>query len=395
MIERNAKWIAWSVAILSVVLAAVSAVFHYLNHGPQFIYWASAIGNSVPFTIVGALILSRLPRNRIGWIFCATSVWAFEVLIGSYSAYVMAGPTVSSIGIWLAWLSSWFWLLGALASILAPMLFPTGKLLSPAWRPILVTTLIGVLLAAIAIAVYPGEPPYFHIGIRFENPVGLAGAESFLNILIGTGTIFLVGSMLVVVLSLLLRFRRSQGLERQQLKWFVFGGAINLLILPITGFVGDTTGGLLAAITSSLMPTAAGIAILRYRLYDIDIIIRCTLVYGVVTAVLALSFNITEIVVQQLVSGMTGQSSQVAIIVSTLAVAALFNPLRHRVQEAVDHRFYRRKYDAQKVLERFAQTVRDEVELEKLTGELLNVVNETMQPTRVSLWLKKTESRER
>jgi hypothetical protein len=182
------------------------------------------------------------------------------------------------------------------------------------------------------------------------------------------------------------RYRRvSNYSERQQTKWWLYGLFVSILLFLIALLIYKKPGPPLLGVT----PLFLTIAILRYRLFDIDIIIRRTLVYGVVTVVLALSFNVTEIIVQQLVSGMTGQFSQVAIIVSTLAVAALFNPLRHRVQDAIDHRFYRRKYDAQQVLARFAQTVRDEVELEKLTGELLNVVNETMQPTSVSLWLKK------
>jgi hypothetical protein len=210
--------------------------------------------------------------------------------------------------------------------------------------------------------------------------------------------------ILPVVINFLIAFgcqvyryaRVTTAIQRQQTKWFLFGFGF-FLLTSLVGFITGGRGGWVDDLVASVLgytalPIALTIAVLRYRLWDIDLIIRRTLIYSILTTMLALVYFASIIVLQQIFRGITGQESDLALIVSTLAIAALFNPLRHRVQDTIDHRFYRRKYDAQQVLARFAATVRDEVELEKLTGELLNVVNETMQPTSVSLWLKK-ESR--
>ena len=216
------------------------------------------------------------------------------------------------------------------------------------------------------------------------------------------------GTMLIVALGIqFYRYRRTYTLlERQQTKWVVYGFTLSYVLLALVSIPyyyvqnlpPDTPapwwtplGGVGWWLSLSIQPLAFTLAILRFRLFDIDILIRRTLIYSIITATLAVFYLAAVILLQQLFRAFTGTGDDLAIIVSTLAIAALFNPLRRRVQDSVDHRFYRRKYDAQQVLERFAQTVRDEVELEKLSGELLNVVNETMQPTSVSLWLKKTE----
>jgi len=219
------------------------------------------------------------------------------------------------------------------------------------------------------------------------------------------GTVFFA-NFLVAIGFQIWRFIRTSPNERASLKWVLIGFIISFtvpallnsieVLAPEAFHVGSPLWLVFRPLTMSspiLQYLCIGIAILHYRLFDIDILIRRTLIYSIITAMLALFYFGAVIVLQQVFRAITGAGDDLAIIVSTLAIAALFNPLRHRVQDVIDQRFYRRKYDAQKVLERFAATVRDEVELEKLTGELLNVVNETMQPTSVSLWLKKTEDR--
>jgi hypothetical protein len=205
-------------------------------------------------------------------------------------------------------------------------------------------------------------------------------------------------NFLIVFACQVYRYRYvSTAIERAQTKWFLIGFAVTIASIPVTiytqlaGDRGAYLGDFATFANFTPLPMTVAISILRYRLFDIDLLIRRTLIYSIITAMLALFYFGAVIVLQQLFRSLTGAGDDLAIIISTLAIAALFNPLRHRVQDTIDHRFYRRKYDAQKVLERFAVTVRDEVELAKLTSELLNVVNETMQPTSVSLWLKSTK----
>jgi hypothetical protein len=250
-------------------------------------------------------------------------------------------------------------------------------------------------------------------------PVSLWSISFFLNIFFdlparGTpinnvqATVVWLGMLIGGLLAQAYRYWRvSHAEERQQTKWVVFGiailviGVVTIFFSPLGSQFGDAEiysranlfGLIVVNLLVTLIPITIGIAILRSRLFDIDIIIRRTLIYSILTAMLALFYFGSVVVLQQILRPLIGAESDLAIIISTLAIAALFNPLRRRVQDTIDHRFYRRKYDAQQVLAKFGATARDEVELEKLTGELLNVVNETMQPTSVSLWLKKTENR--
>ena len=292
----------------------------------------------------------------------------------------------------------------------------------PEWYaiPVLISNLFSYPLFAAFFALYP-DGQFVPRWMRFIAGYGffLAGAWGFFPNAFSNSTSGLAffGAVSVAVImstgvyARIWRYRHhSSPLQRQQTKWFTFGLAIFLVVnivqlftpflpqndAPTSGasILDDLTLTTLALI-SVVIPLAIGIAILRYRLWDIDVIIRRTLIYGVLTVVIALLYFSSIVALQQIFRQLSGQRSDIAIIISTLGIAALFNPLRRRVQDIIDHRFYRRKYDAQKVLERFAATVRDEVELEKLTGELLNVVNETMQPTSVSLWLKKTDDQRR
>ncbi len=360
----------------------------------------------VGFAVLCILIVTFRPENRIGWLCGVISIsGAIVIPIGNFqnSSCVPASGPVSpelAIGIFVSTLL-FFLLLLPLMFTLLPLWFPNGQFLSPRWRAFWYVALGLAVGSALMFVFSPGaleqitsRPITSPLELDIPLPAWLVPMQRFL--------IFPALVLpLIANASLVLRYRRADAVTRQQLKVFgilAVGGVMLLLLVELAGFAGwlDKSFGsswvyLFVLIVGWLgYPTAIGVAVLRYRLYDIEVIIRRTLIYSTITAILVVFYFGTVIALQQLFRSLTGAGDDLAIIISTLTIAALFNPLRHRVQDTIDHRFYRRKYDAQKVLERFAATVRDEVELEKLTGELLNVVNETMQPTSVSLWLKKT-----
>ena len=350
----------------------------------------------VAFGVVGALILSRQARNRIGWLLM---VIALSIAVGGtllvYLAQAMSSAAAPTLLTYLLmWLNGWTWwlLLGPLLLIL--LLFPTGQWLSPRWR--WVAGMIALLfLTFIGVITLSPEWQDLTSGNTFPNPLGVnvLPADFTFEMIEAPWFMTLVSTAALCVLSVLIRYRRSGVVEREQLKWFLSACAFFIAAYATSGFssIGEDQpnwAGVWLNLAFILLPVSIGIAILRYHLFDIDIIIRKTLVYSVLTALLALIYFGGVVLVQQLTRSITGESSDVAIAVSTLIIAALFFPLRRRVQNAIDRRFYRRKYDAAKTLAAFSATVRDEVELDKLTAELINVVNETMQPASVSLWLK-------
>jgi len=194
-------------------------------------------------------------------------------------------------------------------------------------------------------------------------------------------------SIIGAVASVVVRFRRSRGVERQQMKWFVYAAAI-LLLFPVEDLLPEIVGSVVLGAVLTALPTAIGIAVLRYRLYEIDLLINRTLVYGSLTATLVAFYLVGIVVLQRIFVLLTGQESTLAVVASTLAIAALFNPLRRGLQRFVDRRFYRRKYDARRTLEAFSGKLREETDLEALNSELVGVVSETMQPEHVSLWLR-------
>jgi hypothetical protein len=223
-------------------------------------------------------------------------------------------------------------------------------------------------------------------GVPARNPFGIEGLRD-LGVAVAT-PVFVIGipTVLLSLTSLVLRFRRSRGEERQQLKWFVYAGVLSVgaVLLP------SAASSFLQLLVLPLLPVAAGIAILKYRLYDVDIVINRTLVYGALTASLAAVYFGGVTATQVIFRALTGQQEQpqIAIVISTLVIAALFMPLRRRIQGFIDRRFYRRKYDARKTLEAFSAKLRDETDLDALNAALVGVVRETMQPAHVSLWLR-------
>jgi hypothetical protein len=226
-----------------------------------------------------------------------------------------------------------------------------------------------------------------------DNPIGLAGIPDPETGAVGGALLGLLSAcMVAAVISVVLRFRRSQVVERQQLKWFVYAGALLILLIPVGEYLPGTIGDLVFGLIIAFVPVAAGIAILRYRLYDIDRLISRTLVYGLLTAVLGLVYVGAVLVLGQLFGGVTQDPPSWAVAGATLAVAALFQPARRRIQQVVDRRFNRRRHDAARIIEAFSGRLREHVDLDTLSGELLGVVDQTMQPTQLSLWLRAHDS---
>lgn len=354
------------------------------------------------FPLVGALIASKRPKNAVGWLCLAVGLmWMLTGMLDYYSYYGAATPGSVPFPVAMAGISDWVWVpaVGLLGTYIL-LLFPDGRLPSRRWRPLAWLSGAVILLLSVGVMLAPG-PLGNLAGVR--KPFGIEGAEW-----LAAGAYVLLPllplCMLASALSLVLRYRRSGGEERQQIKWIAFSAsvvAILYAIAMIASFVFPeeswTTAGsvwwlnlLTYAVLSSftLVPIAVGIAVLKYRLYEIDIIINRTLVYGSLTVTLVALYFCGVAALQRLFVVLTGQQSTLAVVASTLAIAAIFNPLRRRIQSLVDRRFYRKKYDAAKTLESFSARLRDETDLGSLSDEVLGVVRETMQPAHASLWLR-------
>jgi hypothetical protein len=344
------------------------------------------------FAVVGALLVAKRPTNAIGWIMAAVALMVSIFLAGdSYAAYVMVTrghpDALAVVG---AWTGSWYWYpLLVLVLVYLPLLFPDGRLLSRRWLPVAVLAAIGTLgvaaLGALADTLPLNEAPSYEI----DNPIGIEGLAFVEDLpVFGVLTGLLFVGIIGAGASVVMRFRRSRGVERQQMKWFVYAVA-PMLVIPTEDYLPGIIGSVALGVVLIGLPTAIGIAVLRYRLYDIDVLINRTLVYGSLTAVLVTAYVGSIVVLQAAFRSLTGQDSQLTVVASTLAIAALFNPLRRRIQAFVDRRFYRRKYDAAKTLAAFSVRLRDETDLAELNEELLAVVREIMQPAHVdSLWLR-------
>jgi predicted component of type VI protein secretion system len=347
------------------------------------------------FPVVGALIASRRPQNPIGWICLADGLfWSLLGLTDYYSRYGMAQPGSIPFSVAItASLGQWLWLPPVgLLGIYMILLFPDGKLPSRRWRPLAWLSGTVIVFGGVGFAIDPGPLPGLG-GVR--NPFGVEGAPW--GAIVGPVVFALLPlCILASVLSLVLRFRGSRGEERQQIKWIAFAASlVGLLFLsvivtsliPSLGYL-ERVLQTVVALSYAGVPIAVGLAVLRYRLYDIDLLINRTLVYGPLTAMLVLVYVGIVASLQYALRVLTGQESTLAVVASTLAIAALFNPLRRRVQASVDRRFYRRKYDAAKTLAAFNTRLREETDLEALSEDLVEVASATVQPQHVSLWLR-------
>jgi hypothetical protein len=342
------------------------------------------------FAVVGALLVAKPPTNAIGWIMATVALMvAIFHAGGTYAAYVMTTrdqpDVLTVVG---AWVQAWYWWLVIVPAIIyLPLLFPDGRLPSRRWLPVAILPGIGTL-SLVVLGALKDTLLVEDVHYRIDNPIGIKGL-GFVEDLPVFGLIngLLIVGLVGAAASVVVRFRRSRGVERQQMKWFVYAAAL-ILLAPVVDQLPDVVNGVWLALVLIATSTAIGIAVLRYRLYGIDVVINRTLVYGPLTAMLVLVYLGGVVFLQYAFRILTGQGSQIAIVASTLAIAALFNPLRRRIQAFVDRRFYRRKYDAAKTLEAFSTKLRDETDLGALNAELVSVVRQTMQPANVLLWLR-------
>jgi hypothetical protein len=398
MSRRTAAWFAWSMWVTSLALTALSLLLLVLNvsHPDVAIYpyWLENILFAVGFSTVGAVIASRSPpENTIGWLFCAIGL-SFGVIHFSaeYATYtLLAQPGMLVGGEAAAWILSWAWVLAVGLIVFLALLFPDGRLPSRRWRWF---AWLSVLLTFTG-AVWGAFTPRVILSLgQINNPLGVEGLPNVWKL---TQTLMLT-LIFVSAASLFMRLRRARGVERQHIKWFTYTAVVASSAALLTYTISEPIGALwlkwagyvVVQVALIGMPISMGIAILRYRLYEIDILINRTLVYGSLTLVLALVYFGGVTATQAVFTALTGQEEhpQLAIVISTLVIAALFNPLRRRIQGFIDRRFYRSKYDARKTLEAFSAKLRDEMDLETLNDDLVGLVRETMQPAQVSLWLR-------
>jgi hypothetical protein len=341
----------------------------------------------------GAVIGSRLPGNAVGWIFLAMGVLMGILFVAaSYAELGLAGPGDPSPGaVFGAWVGSWIFIPAAFGlPMFLLLLFPTGRFLTRRWR--LAGWFLGsiVTFAAAVKAFRPGG-----ISHGLQNPLAPGGAlGEALEVLDTVTDVLALPAFVLAVAGLVVRVRRSRGIERQQLKWFTYaaalvaGGLATSILIPEGPFA--DLAFLVGLLALAGLPIAAGMAILRHRLYDIDVVINRTLVYGLLTVSLVLVYVGSVVSLQYIFRLLSGGNSQLVIVASTLAIAALFNPLRRRIQEFVDRRFYRQKYDAAKILSAFSDRLRNETDLDALGEEVVEVVRNTVQPAHVDLWLRPT-----
>src|SRR5215212_6226668 len=400
MSTRTAAWLAWSLWVLSIALTALALLLLALilshPHTHTFDDWLDSTLNAVFYSSVGAIVASRRPENLVGWLLC---LWALSESISHFSAQyaiyaLLARPDSLPAGEAFAWVSSWLVFITIGFSVLSILLFPTGRPPSRRWRWVTWLTVAFISVGAVSLTITSG--PVAGLG-PIRNPLCIEGFSNIYNSILLT----MVALVLVVAaaLSVFVRLHRATGIERQQIKWFAYATAAAVMGLVLAEIIPDVIdvplwferiGHAIFLLLIPAIPISMGIAILRYRLYDIDIIINRTLVYGTLTATLLAVYFGGVATIQAVSRFLTGQEQQpqLAVVVSTLAIAALFNPVRRRIQSFIDRRFYRRKYDAQKTLEAFSSKLRDETDLEALSGDLEGVVRETMQPAHVSLWLR-------
>jgi hypothetical protein len=395
MSNRWLRFVAWNLcgattllALSRVALAIVDPASSDASSGPK------VPGGGIPvasfealvlilLAVIGAVVATRQPHNTVGWIVCVIPLSLGLLILSAhgYWAFALHGHGHDSSAKLLAWLASWIWI-PAMIPILTffPLLFPTGRPPSPRWRPVLWIAAASIPLSFVGEALPTRRFEEYPV----DNPLGIGVAAEWAG---GIGFVLMAIGALASVASLVVRFRRSRGAEREQLKWVTSAAVVFIIIfiVPTEDFAGEDVGFATLLLGILVIASAVAVAMLRYRLYDIDVVINRALVYGSLTAMLAAVYLGSVLLLQVVLETITGGSG-LAVAASTLATAALFGPLRRRTQDVVDRRFFRHKYDAAQTLTRFGARVRDEVDLDQLTTELRAVVAETMQPAHVSVW---------
>jgi hypothetical protein len=405
--KRWVPWLAWTLFGVISLLALVAAINALVNRAPDdtiirlvgIVVW-----NLFPmvFAFLAALIIAHRPHNLTGWLLMLPAAGfalgnPADLFLGALTS-APAAPTFAFLLV--AWFDGWYWLFLVIPLLLILLVFPTGSPPSQFWQWVFaaVVGLGGFTMLLMTFAQEIGPPT---TAWTVPNPVGFISSQ-LLEFIIPPFVLIMGILTILCAASVFVRFRKASVVERAQIKWLLYACGLfvvaytPLLVLNVNTEEWVSTGllDLLFTLAVLTIPAAIAIAILRYRLWDIDIIIRKTMVYVGMTALLALVYFGLVTLLQIIFSSMIGnRQSPISIVVSTLAIAALFNPLRRRVQDFIDQRFYRRKYNAERALAQFAVTARDEVDQESLTAALVGVVHETIQPERVSLWLKRRRER--
>ncbi len=394
---RTAAWLAWTLCAMSLLIMVLSLTLIFLGWStPLQEGWLSWQGHAISSLaligtpILGGLIASRRPENPYGWLWLGLSLGLalllFAQAYASYSLMAQPGslPAPRTVGNVVAGVG---WTIGIASVPFLLLLFPTGRLPSHRWRHV---AWVVVVAGAVALTVgpfMPGRSAFMPV----ENPLGVGGTVGeTITVLVNAAVVVVLIAFVPSALSLVFRYRRAAGVERQQLKWFAYAAVLLVAEWSIQFFY-EPPGAwdaLVEVVPFTVLYVAVGVAILRYRLYDIDRIINRTLVYGALSVALAAVYFGGVTLLQGAFRALTGQESTLAVVASTLALAALFNPLRRRIQGFIDRRFYRRKYDAEKTLAAFSARLRDETDLEQLADDLLAVLRETVQPAHASMWLR-------
>lgn len=396
---KRTKLLAYGGFVLTVVIS-VATIWLILFPGPgkpsdaaEALTDITMVLDALTIAAVGVVIGVKLPKNPIGWILLfvglALATQSFLNIFTLIAFWTGTSTVWGAMG--AAWAANWMWVLPFLGLLLLLQLFPTGKFISRRWRRVTLAFLalyvaIGTVMALSAqIQVNTQQGP-----LRLPSPVGIFTFPDWVYPWLFQPFVVCV---LVAISGIIWRFVRARGVERQQTKWFMYATAVFVTAIVFSYSITAQLYQVLVNLLALGVPLSIGIAILRYRLYDIDVIIRKTLVYAALTGLLTLFYFGSVALLQQLIGSLTGvDKSPLAIVVSTLLIAALFTPLRRRIQDIIDQRFFRKKYDAQQVLAQFVLTARDETDLDALTAESVRVVQQTMQPAQVSVWLKEIET---
>ena len=390
--------ISRAVLVVDLALLAVAFVLGAID-GPldpfalafQLLFSIIVLGLS----IIGSLIVAKQPDNRVGWLFLAASVGiaistaSFNYVTLSLHRFALALPGT----VFIAWLSSWIMIPTLISMvILVPLLFPTGQLPSPRWRPVAIFALVGICVTTIGSALVAG--PLDSIGV--DNPFGVPVSHPLVDILGGLDAISGILIFTLTALSVISRYRHGSPLERLQLRWFAFPAVAGIVLLGVSSVVdiGPLSDAVWIGmlICLALLPIAIGIAILRHRLFDIDLVIKRTISYAVLS-VLLIGLEVAGILVleQLLTVVVEGQSQALAIALSTLAVATLFQPARRRIQRWVDRRFDRNRYDAARVVAGFSARLRDSIDLQAVRGELTATAITALRPSSAEIWLRRPD----
>jgi hypothetical protein len=386
MRTRTRTLLAWSLWLATFACCAAGLVVTLLLTRPltlAVLAEGAAFAAAFPlgYATIGLVLSLRRPANPIGWLFAASGlVWSLTIPFDPWVDRLILTdrplPLAAQLG---ALVGEFNWAPAiALGIILPALLVPDGHLRSRRWRPVVAAAVAGPVLGMVGGSLVPGQ---LQETVRpITNPFGLAGAAGTVAEVVGNaGLVLWVASMLAALVSLVGRFRASGGTERQQLRWVAAGATFT-----VVGLLVGMAGVVVTYFSVLFVPVGVAVAVLRYRLWDLDRLVSRTVTYALVTALLVVPY----LLIVPVATRLAGSSGSLAVAAATLAAAAAFSPLRRRVQDLVDRRFNRRRYDAARTVAGFAARLREQVDLDALAGELLAVVDQTVQPTRASLWLR-------